>query len=101
MAGLHAYIKEKADELRQTEGLLRHSATLNHRQEALLGHALRHLDTRYTIEGHRLSHAIAYDTARNDLLGLHKLGFLDMKKSGKALVFFAARDLPQRISSTM
>ena len=78
--GLHAYIKKKAEELRQTEALLRHSGNLNHRQEALLGHALRHPDTRYTIEGHRLSHSIAYDTARNDLLQLHNLELLNVRK---------------------
>lgn len=99
--GLHAYIEEKSKEWRQTEALLRHAAQLNHRQEGLLSHALRHPDARYTIEGHRLSHAVAYDTARNDLLGLHRLEFLDMKKSGKALVFFAKRDLPARINNTM
>jgi Fic family protein len=98
--GLHTYIKQKADELRQTEALLRHSGNLNHRQEALLGHALRHPDTRYTIEGHRLSHAIAYDTARNDLLQLHKLELLNVRKSGKALLFYAAPDLSDKISAT-
>lgn len=98
VASLHEYIARKAAELRETEALLRHAERLNHRQEALLVHALRHPETRYTIEGHRVSHAVAYDTARNDLLDLEKQGFFDMKKSGKALVFFAKRDLPARIS---
>jgi Fic family protein len=97
--GLHVYIKKKAEQLRQTEALLRHSGNLNHRQEALLGHALRHPDTRYTIEGHRLSHSIAYDTARNDLLQLHKLELLNVRKSGKALIFYAAPDLADKIST--
>jgi len=97
--GLHAYIKNKSEELHQTESLLRHSASLSHRQEALLSHALRHPDTRYTIEGHRLSQNVAYDTARTDLLELNKLGFLEMKKAGKALVFFSPRNLAERIST--
>lgn len=98
---LHAYIKQKADEVRQTEALLRHSAKLNYRQEALLGHALRHPDTRYLIEAHRVSHNVAYDTARHDLLALKELGFLGVKKSGKALVFFSTRDLVKKISGAM
>jgi Fic family protein len=93
--GLHAYIRTKSEELQQTESLLRHAANLNHRQEALLSHALRHPDTRYTIEGHRLSQNVAYDTARTDLLGLQTLGLLEGKKAGKALVFFPPLDLPK------
>ncbi|MDD5349403.1 MAG: Fic family protein [Chthoniobacteraceae bacterium] len=99
IADLHAYINRRTRELRETESLLRSVTALNHRQEALIGHALRHPHARYTIEGHRLSHGVAYDTARNDLLGLQKQGFLEMKKSGKALVFFGVANLAEKVSS--
>lgn len=65
----------------------------NPRQQALLFHAETHPQTVYTIEEHRGSHAIAYDTARKDLLELYKTGLLTMHKRGKAFVFKKAKPL--------
>jgi Fic family protein len=94
---LSDYLKRKAEEVRSVERRLRDRDDLNHRQLALLGHALRQPATRFTIEGHQMSHRVVYETARTDLLGLVRRGFLEQAKSGKKLVFTAAPDLQRRL----
>jgi Fic family protein len=96
ICSLHEYIEEKSDELRLTESLLRHASTFNHRQQAIIGHALRHPGMRYTVEGHRRSHEIAYETARRDLMQLADSKLLEMRRSGKAFVFAVPIDLADR-----
>lgn len=97
IASLHEYIERKSKELRETETVLRGATELNHRQQALLAHALRHPGSRYTVEGHRRSHGIVYETARYDLRGLSKAGLLDPRKSGRAFTFIAPPDIAQRL----
>ena len=97
IATLHEYIKAKSTELRETEALLRGATELNHRQQALVAHALRKPGANYTIEGHRRSHAIVYETARNDLTEMVKLGLLESRKIGRAFAFVAPPDLSERL----
>jgi len=99
IASLHEYIDAKSKELRETETLLRGATDLNYRQQALIAHALRKPGARYTIEGHRRSHAIVYETARYDLMELARLGLLDSRKSGRAFTFVAPVDLSDRLQS--
>ena len=95
---LDAYIERKAAETREVEGALRRATDLNHRQLALLAHALRHPDAAYTIREHRTSHGVVYATARADLLRLAELGLLDRRRAGrKTLVFDTPPDLEARI----
>jgi hypothetical protein len=70
---------------------------LNHRQQALLAHALKHPGRRYTVAEHRGRHGIAYGTARTDLLGLAEHELLEQGKSGKEFVFLAPPDLLKRL----
>jgi Fic family protein len=74
-------------------------ARLNHRQRALLAHALKHPETAYRIDAHQRSHGIVYQTARMDLLELAELGFLIRFKDRKAYVFNAPADLAQRLEA--
>ncbi|MCB2263109.1 MAG: Fic family protein [Candidatus Thiosymbion ectosymbiont of Robbea hypermnestra] len=100
---LHAYLGRKAEERHETESLLRSStqlqAAFNHRQLALIRHALRSPGTHYTIEGHRQSHKVVYQTARTDLLGLVELGILIKQKMGRAFVFLASPSLQDRLGN--
>ena len=95
IAELHDYIQRKTKQLRAIEAELRGLAVLNHRQRALIGHALRHPNQRYLVESHRLSHNISYETARTDLLDLADRGLLNAGKAGKKWFFHPANDLEQ------
>ncbi len=94
---LYAYVERKRQEVQQIEYLLRASTLLNHRQMALLGHALRHPGMRYTIESHRTSHQITYQTARTDLLELVKRQLLHHRKIARTFVFTVPPDLAERV----
>jgi len=98
---LQGYLKEKTRETRATERLLEGAqlrSLCNHRQIALLSHALKHADALYTVESHRASHAVAYATARADLLQLAELGLLRQQSQGKRFVFLVPGDLSKRMN---
>ena len=69
----------------------------NHRQVALIRHALSNPRQRYTIASHRQSHAVAYQTARTDLLDLAQRGILELNKKGRAMMFVAPEDVAERL----
>ena len=97
---LDACIERRIEETREVEERLRHASDLNHRQLALLAHAIRHPGSACTIREHRTSHGVAYATARADLLRLAELGLLDRRREGKKTnVFHAPPDLEERIRS--
>lgn len=97
---LHNYISRKTREARESERIVRDMRHLNHRQQVLVGHALRHLGAAYTIEGHQLSHNIAYNTARTDLLNLAAQGLFQQGKSGKKMVFYASAVLEETLRNS-
>lgn len=74
---------------------------VDHRQLALIRHALRHPGAVYTIEGHRQSHAVVYQTARSDLLQLVELGLVSKRKAGHAFVFEAVPELGTRLTGEL
>ncbi|MEX0740849.1 MAG: Fic family protein [Pseudohongiella sp.] len=101
IAALHAYVDRKVTEQRETQQLLSRSAALrgrfNHRQVALLNHALRNTGEGYRVDAHQRSHAVAYQTARSDLLTLAELNLLEVTRQGNAFVFYAPDDLRKRL----
>jgi len=93
IAELHAYIERKTAETRALDAHVKTLDLFNHRQAEVVRHALRHPDQRYTIQSHRTSHGVSYQTARTDLLDLAERGVLDQHQAGKQLVFTPAADL--------
>ena len=91
---LHTYIRQKVKDTREIESLLKDS-DLNHRQLAVLGHALKHPGMRYTIQSHQKSHNVVYQTARTDLLTLASRGLLKQHRSGNSYVFTAPYELQE------
>ena len=94
---LGAYLVRKRDELRETLRAVGAGTNLNHRQLALVTHALQNPSAVYTIESHRISHRVTNGTARTDLLGLESHELLDHRKVGKKFVFTPAPDLATRL----
>lgn len=96
---LHKYIKHKTEQLQTLELRIRGLSTLNYRQRALIGHALRHPRLRYTFKSHQTSHNIVYETARRDLLYLENLGLLKGQKIGKTWYFIPVKDLETKLAN--
>jgi Fic family protein len=91
------YIGRKQREARESTRFLQEYPGLNHRQRALLASALGKPGETYTIEAHAAVHGAVYQTARTDLLKLHEMGLLDMRKEGRRMVFWAVHDLRARL----
>jgi len=96
---LQKYLARKIQEVARVESLLKRSTEFNHRQLAVLGHALRHPGARYTIKSHQRSHRVVYDTARTDLLDLASKGLVIQRRRGNSYEFVAPGDLDDRLQS--
>jgi Fic family protein len=94
---LHDYVARKASETRACLDALQKHPGFNHRQQAVIAHAVRHPGFPYRIAGHGARHAITYATARTDLLGLAKAKLLEHRRVGRAFVFVAPKDLEMRL----
>ena len=98
---LDEYLQRKIAQIRAVEARLKNVSRFNHRQLALLGHALRHPGTEYTIKSHQRSHNVAYATARSDLLALSKAKLVTERRLGaKTMTFRAPEDLEQRLAAS-
>ncbi len=100
---LHHFLARKAREIHDAEELVRRTsavrATLNPRQLALINHALRTPDARYTVESHRKSHGVSYETARSDLQDLVSEHLLVHRRSGHAFVFRPVENLRRKLNA--
>ena len=94
---LHAYLARKVREIQAVERQITATGDLNHRQLALLGDALRTPDRRYTYASHATSHGVTPETARTDILHLHRLDFLQRVPGGRRHVYLAAPGLAERL----
>ena len=94
---LAAYVDETLERMQAAERLAGDLPGLNHRQRAVLGHALRHPGFRYTYRSHATSHSVVLQTARVDLLNLTSYGLLDEGVEGRQRVFISPDDLGARL----
>ncbi len=97
IAALKEYIQRKQQELENVRSFLGPDMGFNHRQLALLKHALKHPFASYTVVGHQGSHGVAYQTAMTDLAELQSKGLLKRQKVGKAFHFSPVPDLTSRL----
>ncbi|MDD5295789.1 MAG: Fic family protein [Rhodocyclaceae bacterium] len=101
VGALHEYLARKAREQKDNLRVLGASpflrSRLNHRQNAILAHALKNPGEGYRIDSHQKVHGVVYQTARTDLLDLADLGLLEKATQGRALVFYAPTDLDERL----
>jgi Fic family protein len=98
VTALDKYVHEKTLRLRDVEHDIRSFIYLNHRQRALVSHALRHPGATFTTQGHRTSHGISYNTARADLDKLAADGLLQMRRFGRKTYYLALTDLESKLS---
>ncbi len=96
---LHRFLSTRTSQQKELESRVKNLEALNHRQRALLSHALRHPGHEYTINTHITSHNIVYETARTDLLDLQDQGYLYAEKQGRKWVFSAPKDIEKRLSA--
>lgn len=95
---LYEYIELKAKRLQAIENKLRGIQVLNHRQRALISHALRHSYQKYTFRSHQISHNVVYQTSRLDLLNLENRGLLTSQKIGKTWYFTPVSGLEEKLA---
>ncbi len=98
---LHDYLGRKSAERKSLHYYLRRLDWLNHRQEALLIHALDDSTTSYTFESHQKSHVISRMTARTDLIELQEKKLLISTFNGKQRIFRPAPDLQTQLASIL
>ena len=97
---LMSHLERKMMELQDVQRRLRSQpGEFNHRQIALLDHALRNPGFEYSAISHATSHAVTDQTARNDLADLEAGGYLLRGKRGRQFVWSPAPHLRQRLSS--
>ncbi len=102
IAELHDYLARKATELHESDELVRQAALvhddLNPRQLALINHALKNPQARYTVASHRTSHGVSYQTARTDLMKLADQSLLVVNTGGRAFSYVPSRELREKLS---
>lgn len=84
---LTVHLRRSVAELKHAEELVRRSACYNHRQLALIAHALRHPGQEYTVQGHAMSHNVTLPTARADLLGLESQRLFERTTVGNKHIY--------------
>ncbi len=99
---LKEFINRKQVELQQLNKALNSKnlkGSLNHRQLALLLEAARFPRAIYTIDDHQNIHSVSYLTARSDLEGLNKLGFLTKRKRGNKSLYQPITGITKKIGT--
>lgn len=94
---LTTHLRERAKRMADLAKTVAGFDSLNHRQRAVLQHAIRHPSQSYTVEGHAESHRVHYQTARNDFVDLVGRGYFESRRAGKGKRFYASGNLPKKL----
>lgn len=97
IASLKESLRSKHEEAEALRSKLGSGGEFNHRQIALLRHALKYPFAAYTVVGHQTSHGTSNQTAKNDIVALEAKGLLQRGKVGKAFVYSPALDLAGKL----
>jgi Fic family protein len=87
MKELHDYLGNQQQRISEAAKLLQTNPDLNHRQQSLIYHALKHPDFVYTIQQYKRTYNVSYGTAHSDLLDLAKADYLVLDRQGAKLLF--------------
>jgi Fic family protein len=99
LEALHDFVRVKMRAMNRAQKILRQSQAFNHRQLALLGHAMQHPDATYSARGHATSHDVSTVTARADLVGLAKAKLLVPVRAGVGFIYTVPPDMEERLES--
>lgn len=91
------YLAKKHERVLTVERVTREAPGLNHRQRDIIVRLAREPDLSITIAEHADKHAVVYQTARTDILGLVEKGYLTQRKIGKRYEFFPDSKLLDRL----
>jgi Fic family protein len=95
---LHEYLKRKIGELKELQrSLATMPGDFNHRQLALIEHAIRNPNAQYSAFSHATSHDVARETARQDLIHLQERGLLIRRKMGKSFIWIPVPDITKHL----
>jgi len=95
---LHEYLADKAAQLREMNRAIQAvPGEYNHRQLAILEHAVKEPNASFTTRSHARSHYISGETARHDLMDLESRGLLDRFKIGRQFAWAPVPDLRERL----
>jgi Fic family protein len=95
---LHQYLSRKMQEVRdfqQSVALL--PGQFNHRQLAVLEHAVKNPDASFSNKSHSSSHNVTAETARLDLSDLERKGFMTKRRVGRAYVWIPVQQLAEKL----
>lgn len=91
------HLKERAASMAELARTVAGFDMLNHRQRAVLQHAVHHPLESYTIEAHVESHRVHYQTARSDFADLCDKGYFLVRRVGKGKRYFPAEALSRKL----
>lgn len=96
---LHEYIAKKREENKRVKELIHATTFLNHRQIAILTHAMRNMRAAFTIKSHMNSHNVTYQTAKTDLQKLVEKELLRKQVVGRTFVYTPVDNLENRLGN--
>jgi Fic family protein len=101
LSELTNHLTERAASMKELARTVAGFDSLNHRQRALLEHAVHHPLSSYTIEGHAGSHLVHYQTARNDIIDLVEKGYFVARRVGHGKRYFPADSLSKKLKEQL